>query len=123
VNIKGKKNKLADISNIMLKAANILAITPFDESHKDSIVKGIESSKLDVQITTEANSIIVTLGAIPDDMKTESLQKLRKLNDASKEDMKNLRHSMISEIKKLEKIIGQDEAKRIEKTIVDTFEK
>ncbi len=107
----------------MLKAANILAITPFDESHKDSIVKGIESSKLDVQITTEANSIIVTLGAIPDDMKTESLQKLRKLNDASKEDMKNLRHSMISEIKKLEKIIGQDEAKRIEKTIVDTFEK
>jgi ribosome recycling factor len=107
----------------MLKAANVLAITPFDESHKDSIVKSIESSKLDVQITTEGNSIVVTLGAIPDDMKNESLQKLKKLNDASKEDMKNLRHSLLSEIKKLEKIIGQDEAKRLEKAIIETFEK
>ena len=107
----------------MMKAANVLAVNPFDESHKDAIIKGIESSKLDVQITSEAESVLVTLGAIPDDMKNESLQQIKKLNEAAKEDIKNLRHSLLTEMKKLEKILGKDEAKRIEKGLVDLIEK
>ena len=123
MNIKGKKNKLSDISTIMLKAANVLAVNPIDEAHKDAIIKSIESSKLDVQITTDGNSVVVTLGAIPDDMKNESLQKVKKLTDAAKEDFKTLRHTMVAEIKKLEKILGQDEAKRIEKGLSEVLEK
>jgi ribosome recycling factor len=107
----------------MMKAANVLAVNPFDESHKDAIIKGIESSKLDVQITSEAESVLVTLGAIPDDMKNESLQQIKKLNEAAKEDIKNLRHNLLTEMKKLEKILGKDEAKRIEKGLVDVIEK
>jgi ribosome recycling factor len=107
----------------MLKAANILAVNPFDESHKDAIIKSIESSKLDVQITTEGSSVVVTLGAIPDDMKSESLQKIKKITDAAKEDFKTLRHNLVSEMKKLEKVLGQDEAKRIEKGFLEILEK
>ena len=107
----------------MIKAANVLVVNPFDESHKDSIVKSIESSKLDVQITTEGSSVVVTLGAIPDDMKNESFTSAKKLNEAAKEDMKTLRHTLLTEIKKLEKIIGLDEAKRIEKGLLEILEK
>jgi hypothetical protein len=45
------------------------------------------------------------------------------LNEACKEDMKTLRHTIISEIKKLEKIMGLDEAKRIEKGMLDILDK
>ena len=107
----------------MLKAANVIVVNPFEESHKDSIIKSIESSKLDVQITTEGTGIAVTLGAIPDDLKNESLQKSKKLYDAAKEDIKSLRHALVSEMKKLEKVLGQDEAKRLEKGFLEFIEK
>jgi ribosome recycling factor len=115
--------KLSEISTIMLRASNVLVVNPFEESHKDSIIKSIESSKLDVQITIEGSSIVVTLGAIPDDMKSETMNKLKKLNDNASQQSKELRHTVIGELKKLEKILGKDEPKRIEKTILDGFDK
>jgi ribosome recycling factor len=107
----------------MLKAANILAVSPFDDSHKDAIVKAIEGSKLDVQISSEGNNIVVTLGQIPDDLKNESMQQCKKLQNKSKDEMKELRHKCASEIKKLEKILGKEEAHRIDKDLMALFEK
>jgi len=107
----------------MLRSSNVLVINPFDESHKDSIIKSIEGSKLDVQITTEGPSIVVTLGAIPNEMKNECQVKAKKLFEACKEETKELRHNMVAETKKLEKILGQDEAKRIEKSLLEFIEK
>jgi len=122
VSIKGKKLKLTDISTIMLRAANVLVINPFDETHKDAIIKSIESSKLDVQISSEGNNVVVTLGAIPDDLKNESLIQSKKLFDSSKEQIKDARRECIDEMKKLEKILGKDDAKRIEKGIIEVFD-
>jgi ribosome recycling factor len=107
----------------MLRSSNVLVINPFDESHKDSIIKSIEGSKLDVQITTEGLSIVVTLGAIPNEMKNECQVKAKKLFEGCKEESKELRHAMVAEVKKLEKILGQDEAKRIEKALLEFIEK
>jgi len=115
--------KLSEMATIMLKSANVLVVNPFDESHKDILIKSIENSKLDLQITTEGTGIIVTIGAITDDAKQESLMKSRKIQDSSKEELKDLRHSCMSEMKKLEKILGQDEAKRIEKAVLEIIEK
>jgi ribosome recycling factor len=121
--IKGKRNKLSELATIMLKSANVLVINPFDESHRDSIIKSIETSKLDVQVTTEAGGIVVTLGAIPDDMKTECTQKVKKLFESARDQMKELRQGYMGEVKKLEKILGQDEAKRLEKGMSENLEK
>ena len=107
----------------MLRSSNVLVINPFDESHKDSIIKSIEGSKLDVQINTEGNSIVVTLGAIPNEMKNECLIKAKKLFEGCREEFKELRHSIVTEMKRLEKIMGQDEARRIEKGILEFVEK
>jgi ribosome recycling factor len=107
----------------MLKGTNIIALSPFDENYKDSIIKGIQSSKLDVQIASEGNNIVVTLGDIPDDMKNESLQLCKKIQDSGKEELKNIRHQFLNEMKKLEKIIAKDEVKRIEKNVIEILEK
>lgn len=98
-------------------------VNPFDESHKELIIKGIESSKFDVQINSEGNNIVVTLGAIPGDMKNESVQQCKKYYNSAKEHLKELRHDATNEIKKLEKILGKDESKRVDKELMDMFEK
>lgn len=123
MSIRGKKTDLNQISNIMLKSSNVYVITPFEDSHKEAIIKSLETTKLDIQITTENNSIILTIGEIPDTLKKECLSKTKKLFEAFKEDIKNLRHSSSLEIKKLEKIMGSDESKRIVKYLNELFEK
>jgi ribosome recycling factor len=107
----------------MVRGANVLVINPFENDHKEPIVKGVESSKLDVQITSEDNNIVVTLGAIPNDIKQENLQLIKKQTDQAKDSIKTIRQACNNEMKKLEKILGKDEGKRLETTIFDHIDK
>ncbi len=107
----------------MVRGTNILVINPYDEDHRDPIIKSVETSKLDVQLSTEESNVVVVLGAIPQDMKNEYIQNAKKIFDGAKDTLKTTRHSVISEIKKLEKILSKDEARRIEKNILDNIDK
>ena len=100
-----------------------MIVTPFDENMKDSINKGIESSKLDAQVTSEDSSLVVVLGNIPNDLKKEYLTTITKIYNHSKESIKEVRHGLLGEMKKIEKILGKDEAKRMEKGIIEDVEK
>lgn len=114
---------MGEIATVMIRGTNILVINPYDADQRDAIIKAVETSKLDVQISTEDSNVVVILGAIPQDMKNEYIQNAKKLFESTKEDLKSIRHSLISEIKKLEKILSKDEAKRIEKNILDNVDK
>jgi ribosome recycling factor len=123
ISIKGKKYKLSELSTIMVRGANILVINPYEEDHKESIIKGVESSKLDVQINVEDTNVVVTLGAIPSDIKIENVQAAKRFADNSKDRLKSIRQSCNNEFKKLEKIIGKDEGRRLETQILDVIER
>jgi ribosome recycling factor len=123
VNIKGKKQKLSELGTIMVRGANILIVNPYEADHKEAVIKGIESSKLDVQISTEENNVIVTLGAIPNDIKQENLNLLKKHADQTKDIVKGIRQACNNEMKKLEKILGKDEGKRLETVIFNHMDK
>jgi ribosome recycling factor len=123
VNVKGKKYKLNELGTIMVRGANVFVINPYESDHKEPIIKSIESSKLDVQITSEENNVVITLGAIPNDIKLENLQLLKKQVDQTKESIKSIRQSCNNEMKKLEKILGKDEGKRLETAIFDHIDK
>ena len=114
---------LGELCTVMIRGTNILVINPYEEDHRDAIIKSVETSKMDVQITTEDSNVIVTLGAIPKDVKAEVIQSAKKTFDRFKDNLKGIRQSIISEIKKLEKIISKDESKRIEKNLLDGLEK
>jgi len=114
---------LAEIATVMIRGTNILVINPYDADQRDAIIKAVETSKLDVQISTEDSNVVVILGAIPQDMKNEYIHNAKKLFESVKEDLKSTRHLVISEIKKLEKILSKDEAKRIEKNILENVDR
>ena len=120
---QGNRYKLSEVATITLRGANLLVVTPFDDNMKDAINKGIESSKLDVQVVSEGNTLLVTLGNIPNDVKKDLNAAINKIYNQSKESIKETRHHFLAEIKKLEKILGKDEAKRMEKGILDQVDK
>jgi ribosome recycling factor len=107
----------------MIRGTNILVINPYEEDHRDAIIKSVETSKMDIQITTEESNIIITLGAIPKDVKNEVLQSAKKVFDRFKDNLKGIRQAITSEIKRLEKIISKDETKRIERNLLNELEK
>ena len=115
--------KLGEICTVMIRGTNILVINPYEEDHRDAIIKSVETSKMDVNITTEDTNVIVTLGAIPKDVKNEVVQSAKKLFDRFKDNLKGIRQSITSEIKRLEKIISKDETKRIEKNLLNELDK
>lgn len=115
--------KLGEICTVMIRGTNILVINPYEEDHKESIIKAVETSKMDVNITTEDSNVIVTLGAIPKDVKNEVIQTAKKVNDRFRDSLKGVRQAITSEIKRLEKIISKDESKRIEKNLLNELDK
>ena len=120
---QGTRYKLSEVATITLRGANLLVVTPFDDNMKDAIHKGIESSKMDIQIISEGNTLLITLGNIPNDVKKDLHAAINKIYNHSKESMKETRHNFLAEIKKLEKILGKDEAKRMEQGILDLVDK
>jgi ribosome recycling factor len=107
----------------MVRGANILVINPYEDDHKEAIIKAVESSKLDVQINVEDTNVVVTLGAIPSDIKNENVQNAKRISDNAKDRLKSIRQSCNNEFKKLEKILGKDEGRKLETVILDNIDR
>jgi len=123
VEIKRDKFALSAISTIMLKGANVLVVVPYEEKHTESIIKTLKTTKYDFEISTEGSNIIINVGEIPKDVKMDLNKRVTKIQNDSKDKLKHVRQEVITEFKKIEKIIGKDDAKRLEKNITDTIEK
>eukprot|EP00340_Litonotus_pictus_P006998 CAMPEP_0170518264 /NCGR_PEP_ID=MMETSP0209-20121228/3990_1 /TAXON_ID=665100 ORGANISM="Litonotus pictus, Strain P1" /NCGR_SAMPLE_ID=MMETSP0209 /ASSEMBLY_ACC=CAM_ASM_000301 /LENGTH=235 /DNA_ID=CAMNT_0010803747 /DNA_START=68 /DNA_END=776 /DNA_ORIENTATION=- len=123
VHLKTQKNSLSEISSITIKGANIINIAPFDASHKDPILKSLQLTKLDLQINSEGNNIVIVVGTIPKEVKLEYSNKVKKVESGLKEELKKLKNEMTAEIKKLEKITGKDQSKKLEKKILEVIDK
>jgi ribosome recycling factor len=123
VTLKHEKSKISEISTISMKGSNMINISPFDVEHKDIIIKALQTTKLDLQIKAEGNNILVIVGPIPKDLKLEITNKIKKIDTSFKDEIKKLKHGAIAEAKKLEKIIGKDESKRMEKSLVEVIDK
>lgn len=122
--LKHEKRTLNELATVNMKGSNIININPFDEDHKDNIIKALQTTNLDLQIQSEGNNIIsVVVGPIPKEIKLETINKYKRLESNLKEEIKKLRHNGTSEAKKLEKITGKDSARKLEKNILDVIDK
>lgn len=121
--LKHEKSTVGQLATISMKAANIVSIAPFDSTHKDLIIKGLQTTKLDLQINTEGQNITVIVGPIPKDLKAELLAKVKKIEANMREEVRKVKHNATAEIKKIEKILGKDQSKLIDKNITDSIDK
>lgn len=122
VQLKKEKKPIGTISNIGLQGSNIVRFTPFEDSFKELIVKALQTSSMELQINSEEKDIVVIVGKFPKDLKLELTNKIKKIDLNFKEGIKKLKHSFNDEGKKLEKIIGKDSLKTLEKKVITNID-
>lgn len=87
----------------------------FDETVKTDVIKALEKSEFDVGCTMEGKDIKVKLGTTKKEFIDAALKKIKILHESFKRDIKEVKTEMMTKIKKLEKILPQEEIKILEK--------
>lgn len=72
---------------------------------------------MDLNCTVEGKDLKVKLGTTKKELIDAGLKQLKQINDEFKRDIKEVRHEMNNVVKKLEKILPQDEIKILQKDL------
>ena len=89
-----------------------MLVRVFDESCKDEVIKALQrATDYDLNVTVEGKDLKVKLGTSKKEHIDAAMKQLKQAVDEFKRNLKEARHSMQDTIKKLEKIIPQDESK------------
>ena len=91
----------------------------FDEGVKDEVLKALQRSDFDLQVQLEGKDIRVKLGTNRKEQVAAALKKVKECSESFKKDLRAARHTAMDTLKKLNKILPQDEVKLLE----DEFEK
>lgn len=108
----GERYPFGDLCQVMVRGSSVVLISVHDEGVRENVMKAVNNSGLEVACTLEGKNIQVKLLATTAENKKEYLAKAKRLEAGAKERVKDLRHGMLAKSRKLEKLIGQDEARR-----------
>jgi ribosome recycling factor len=94
-----------------------LLVRIFDENVKDDVLKALARSEFDVQCTMEGKDIKVKLGTSKKEHIDAALKQVKNINDDFKHSVKDVRHEMSETVKKLSKILPQEDIKVFQKDL------
>lgn len=115
VNAYNEKHPFSDLCQTIVKGSNNLLVRVFDENVKDDVIKALVRSEFDVNCTMEGKDIKVKLGTSKKEHLDAALKQLKSISDDFKIGVKDVRHEIQQTVKKLEKILPQDEIKVLQK--------
>ena len=114
---------LAAIGQVSAKGVNSCVVSPFDSMHLDVMERSLKLWDDSLDIKRSENMLILTQVAQGKEGKTKMVQKLKKLANDRKEDLKKMRTKMNDELKKYKKIIPEDRFRTIESEAKALFDK
>ncbi len=114
VDYAGVPTPLNQIAAISAPETRLLVIHPWDKSSVNSIEKAILKSDLGLNPSADGNIIRITIPLLSEERRQELIKIVRKRVEERRVAIRNLRHTAMEELKKLEKdkTISQDEHKR-----------
>ncbi|GAC1387229.1 MAG: ribosome recycling factor [Candidatus Saccharimonadales bacterium] len=124
VSAYGTALPLNQVGNITAPEAQLIQITPFDPNNIQAIAAAIrENASLGLNPSDDGRVVRVPIPALTEDRRREYV----KLVGAKAEDcmvsLRSIRHDIIKDIDqaKKDKIIGEDDAKRLEKQVEEVM--
>jgi ribosome recycling factor len=115
---------MIELKKIASLAANVnsreLRITPFDKENMKSISSALLKSELG-NVTDVKNEILLTLRPLTDEYKEKIKKEVKEICNRTKENLRQIRHDFLNNLKKEEK--AEDERKRKEKEAQNIFDK
>ncbi|CDW84088.1 ribosome recycling factor [Stylonychia lemnae] len=113
----GEKHPFSDLCQTIVKGNNNMLVRVFDENVKDDVIKALTRSELDLNCTLEGKDIKVKLGTTKKETIDAAIKQIKSCGDDFKLALKDIRHEMMQTVKKLEKILPQEEIKVFQKDL------
>lgn len=111
--VEGQKASIRDYADISIKSADTICILPRDYAYIDPIMKGLNNAKLDMQFNVEEKMIIGRIEKSQQEMKQELIKQIRRLEERTKNELRTLRGSYATQIKRLKNIVSVDDVRKL----------
>ena len=121
VDVYGSKMPINQIGNITTPEPRLINIDIWDQGNVSAVEKAIRESDLGINPSIEGTLIRLPLPQLTEERKLEYIKLAKKIGEASKVAIRNIRRDGIEQFKKLEKDkeIGEDESKKLQNDIED----
>ncbi|MBL6840789.1 MAG: ribosome recycling factor [Pelagibacterales bacterium] len=119
VDVYGSKMPINQIGNITTPEPRLINIDIWDQGNVNAVEKAIRESDLGINPSIEGTLIRLPLPQLTEERKLEYIKLAKKIGEASKVAIRNIRRDGIEQFKKLEKDkeIGEDESKKLQSDI------
>ena len=95
----------------------------FDESVKEEVLKALQRSDFELSVQTEGKDIRVKLGTSRKEHAQAGLKKVKESAEQFKKEVREERHKVLTVLKKLAKVIPEDDKKLIESEVAEMVKK
>ena len=119
VDVYGSKMPINQIGNITTPEPRLINIEIWDQGNVNVVEKAIRESDLGINPSIEGTLIRLPLPQLTEERKLEYIKLAKKIGEASKVAIRNIRRDGIEQFKKLEKDkeIGEDDSKKLQSDI------
>lgn len=105
---------ISSLAQVSSKSANSCVVSPFDSSQIDLIEKSLKIWNDTLDIKRQDNMLVLTQDIQGKDARAKLVQRLKKLANDRREDLKKFRSSTQDELRKYKKIVPEDRLRVIE---------
>jgi ribosome recycling factor len=113
VKLAGEIMALSALAQVSSKSANSCVVSPFDSSHFDLIERSLRIWDDALDIKRGENALTLTQVAQGKDVRDKLIQRVKKLANDRKEELKKLRSGTQDELRKYKKIVPEDRLRTI----------
>ena len=119
VDVYGSKMPINQVGNITTPEPRLINIDIWDQGNVNAVEKAIRESDLGINPSIEGTLIRLPLPQLTEERKLEYIKLAKKIGEASKVAIRNIRRDGIEQFKKLEKDkeIGEDDSKKLQSNI------
>jgi ribosome recycling factor len=119
VDVYGSKMPINQIGNITTPEPRLINIEIWDQGNVNAVEKAIRESDLGINPSIEGTLIRLPLPQLTEERKLEYIKLAKKIGEAAKVAIRNIRRDGIEQFKKLEKDkeIGEDVSKKLQSDV------
>jgi ribosome recycling factor len=122
----GAQMPLNQVSNVTAPEAQLIQITPFDPANIQAIASAIrDNPTLGLNPSDDGRVVRVPIPALTEDRRREYVKVVGGKMEDAMVTLRGIRHDALDAVGKAkkDKLIGEDDAKRLEKQVDDTMNK
>ncbi len=119
--VGGETLPLNGLAQVSAKSANSCVVSPFDSGQCELIEKALRIWDDSLDIKRTDNTLTLTQAAIGKEARDKLLQRVKKLGNDRREDLKRVRSATQDELRRYKKIVPEDRLRVIENEAKSMF--